>query len=343
VHLNDPGIRVLALKKAEDKDAFVIRLVELHGKDHRKVAISFASPITSAEETNGQEDVMGAAKLSHGAIETSFTPYQPRTFELHLARAPGTMVSIRSTPITLRYDSAVAGNNDRKVIGGFDTHHNALPADLLPAKIDFNGVTFQLGKAATGKRNAVTPNGQRITMPPGNYNRLYILAAAEEGDQNMTVKLGSHSESLKIENWTGFIGQWDTRQWKPLPTTTKVNGKDVAIRTDWQISANYQKWDLNSRGTPYVSPSSTDYLGLKPGLIKRDTLAWFMSHYITADGLEQPYAYSYLFGYSIDVPKDARTITLPNSPNIRILAMTAAKTAPRVTPTTPLYDSLEAK
>jgi len=213
----------------------------------------------------------------------------------------------------------------------------------LPAQIDFDGITFQLGAAATGKRNAVASRGQQILLPQGNYNRLYILAAAAGGDQNVAFQVGASSVNLTIQNWTGFIGQWDTRQWKPAPSTTKVNGKDVPVRTDWRISANNQPWDIDSRGTPYVSPSNADYLGLKPGFIKRDTLAWFMSHYNTAQGLEQPYAYSYLFGYSIDLPRGAHTITLPNNPHVRILAITVAAAAPAVMAATPLYDTLTAR
>ena len=343
VHINDRGIRILALKKAEDSDAIVIRLVELHGQEHKKVAISFAAPVISAKEANGQEDIKGAATLSDGAIEASFAPYQPRTFELQLAKAPARIAPIQSAPVKLEYDRAVAGNNDERVVDGFDFQHNALPADLLPARIEFNGITFHLGVAGTGKPNALTPKGQEIALPRGSYNRLYILAAAAGGDQTVTFRVGSSSQSLAIENWTGFIGQWDTRQWKPSLATAKVDGKDVVVRTDWRISANHQKWDLNSRGTPYVSPGATDYLGIKPGYIKRDTLAWFMSHYNTAEGLEQPYAYSYLFGYYLDIPRGAHTVTLPNNLNVRILAMTVAKNAPSVTPAAPLYDFLPGK
>jgi alpha-mannosidase len=298
--------------------------------------------VISADETNAQEDVTGSAKLSHGVLETSFSPYQPRTFALHLDKTRTPVVASRYVPLPLRYDTAVASNNDTPVVSGFDKQHDALPADLLPASIGFDGIVFHLGAAATGKLNAVTPKGQTIFLPTGSYNRLYILAAAD-GDQEVTFRAGTTPVNLKIENWTGFIGQWDTRQWKQAPLTTKVNGKDVPLRTDWRVSANHQKWDLDSRGTPYVSPTDSDYLGLKPGFIKRDTLAWYLSHYNTADGLEQPYRYSYLFGYSIDLPANTRTVRLPSNANVHILAMTAAEGVPHTQAAAPLYDDLKTK
>ena len=342
VHIDDPGVRILALKKAEDSDATVIRLVELHGQQHKKVAVSFASPITSATETNGQEENKGSANLSHGVLETSFTPYQPRTFALHLGAAPATMLPPPSEPVILHYDTAVASNNDTKTIGGFDKDHNALPAEAVPANLEFDGITFHLGSAATGKPDAVTAKGQTITLPAGSFNRLYILAASDNGDQKATFKIGAKPISLTIQNWTGFIGQWDTRQWKPAPKTAMEDGKEVTLRSDWAVSANHQKWDLDSRGSDVDTPDIGDYLGLKPGFIKRDTLAWYISHYHTANGLQQPYAYSYLFGYTVDLPANTHTVILPSNPNIRILAMTVAITTPDVAPAAPLYDTLKA-
>ncbi|MEO6923213.1 MAG: glycoside hydrolase family 38 C-terminal domain-containing protein, partial [Bryocella sp.] len=237
VKIDDPGVRILALKKAEDSDATIIRMVELHGQEHKHVAVTFAGAIASATETNGQEEHKGAATLSHGVLETSFTPYQPRTFALHLGKAPAMIAPIASALVVLHYDAAVTGHNDMKTVGGFDKEHNAIPANALPALLPYNGITFHLGATAAGKADAVTAKGQVIQLPEGSYNRVYILAASNDGDQNVTFKAGSKPVEMTIENWTGFIGQWDTRRWKPAPTTTLVNKKEVAVRTDWAISA----------------------------------------------------------------------------------------------------------
>jgi alpha-mannosidase len=83
-----------------------------------------------------------------------------------------------------------------------------------------------------------------------------------------------------------------------------------------------------------------DYLGLKPGYIKRAALAWYSDHYHTPLGLNEPYAYSYLFGYSIDLPPHSAKLTLPNNDKIRIAAIVVAREGPEVTPAQPLYDTL---
>ena len=81
--------------------------------------------------------------------------------------------------------------------------------------------------------------------------------------------------------------------------------------------------------------------GLRPGFIKRADLAWFSSQRRAADGSAEPYGYSYLFAYALDVPPGARTLTLPDNDRIRILAVTVADEPWVITPAHPLYDTLE--
>ena len=60
--------------------------------------------------------------------------------------------------------------------------------------------------------NAVVAKGQSIDLPAG-YNRVYVLAASTRGDQKTTFEVGAKKIELNIEDWGGFIGQWDDRQW----------------------------------------------------------------------------------------------------------------------------------
>jgi len=84
-----------------------------------------------------------------------------------------------------------------------------------------------------------------------------------------------------------------------------------------------------------------EYTGLTPGFVKSAPVAWFASHRHAADGANEPYAYSYLFAYTMDVPANAKTLTLPNNDQVRILAVTAADEGGQVVPAQPLFDTLE--
>lgn len=342
VQVSNPRVRMLALKKAERSDETIVRLVEMDGKPANGVQVKFAAPLAAAREVNGQELPMGPTTLRSGALETSFTAYQPRTFAVKLGAAPARLAASRSAAVALQYDVAAASNDDTKTVGGFDAAGNALPAEQLPRSITFNDVKFDLAPAATGKPDAVAAKGQTIALPSGNYNRVYVLAAAAGGDQQAAFRVGQQSDNVTVQDWGGFIGQWDTRQWKPEPDTITQgfggNTREVPMRKDWAVSANHAAWDLSFRGSPNWSPRyPEDYVGLKPGFIKHADVGWYATHHHTAAGLNEPYGYSYLFVYSLPVAAGTKTITLPDNERIRVVAVSVAQEAPGVRPVQPLY------
>ena len=307
VKIDNPRIRLLALKKAEQGDELVLRMVELDGKPQPMVRIAFMAPIAGAREVNGQEQPMGSVAVENGAIVTSFSAYQPRTFALKLQSPAATIPAVKSTPVSLRYDAAVASNDDARSTSGFNGKGDSLPAEMLPSEITFDGVQFRLSPAKTGVPDAVVAKGQTLQLPSGSFNRLYILAASADGDQKANFDVDGKSVELNIQDWGGLVGQWDDRQWSSIDSANDKYG---------------------------------DVTGIKPGYIKRADLAWYCSHHHDAAGKNIPYAYSYLFAYGIDLPPSAKALKLPNSPKIRILAISAAEENPEVKPAQPLYDEL---
>jgi alpha-mannosidase len=305
--VSNPRIRVLALKKAEQNDEIVVRLVELEGKPQRDVKISFNTAIISAREVNGQEQPGASTPVSDGALVTSFSAYQPRTFAVKLAASRTKVASVHSAPVALHYDLATASTDGTPSVGGFDGKGNAFAAEMLPEQITFNDVQFRLAAATTGSPNAVVAKGQTIDLPEGRYDRVYVLAASADGDQDAAFEVGKQKVELNIQNWGGFIGQWDDRQWSSKDTSNDDYG---------------------------------EMTGIKPGYIKRADLAWYCSHHHNAAGENVPYAYSYLFAYSIDLPAGVKTIKLPDNDKIRIMAMSVADESAEVKPVQPLYDVL---
>jgi alpha-mannosidase len=199
---------------------------------------------------------------------------------------------------------------------------------MLPRQLRFDGVRFQLAPAKTDSPNAVVAKGQTIDLPAGRFNRVYILAASADGDQKATFKLGSQPVALDIENWGGFVGQWDTRVWKNEP------------ERNWAVSAYHQPWPPEHTQQPWSPRYPEDYVGLEPGYIKRADLAWYASHHHTPDGLNEPYQYSYLFVYALDLPPNAKTLSLPDNDKVKVLAVSVAQQNPELHPAQPLYDTL---
>ena len=345
-------VRVLAMKKAEESDAVIVRLVEMNGQQQPDVHLTFASPVSTAREVNGQEQPLGPATIQNGDLVVSFGAYQPRSFAVKLAPPQAKVVAPESRPVALNYDVSVASPEGKPGEGCFDCdlnrqtseQGNALPAEMLPAQISFGGIQFQLAPAGLGKPDAVTTQGQKIQLPAGGFNRLYLLAAAYGGDQEATFEMASASTvsriGLKVEDWGGYIGQWDTRTW----TEKKV---EVPVPPEPAADDHSPRAERARRMRAYVQEhgpiirTRMEYTGLKPAYVKRAPVAWFASHRHAPGGANEPYSYSYLFAYEIDLPAGATTLTFPDNKRIRILAATVAKEAPRVTPAHPLYDTLE--
>jgi alpha-mannosidase len=332
--LDNSRVRVLALKKAEHSDEIILRLVEVAGKPADKVHLAFAAPVQAAREVDGQEMPLGPATVTNGKLVTDFTPFQLHTFAVKLTSPVKTVPPPQSQPLQLPYDTSVATPANRPTMGCFDCSFdtpeedqgNALPAEMLPGSVDFAGIQFSLAPAASGKPDAVTARGQILDLPQGKFNRLYLLAASAHGDQDAKFLVDDKPVSLTIQEWTGAIGQWDSRTWETHLQPVPLRPGSPTPRP----------------GTPPRMRQVKEFTGtLIPGFIKRADVAWFVSHRHAPDASNEPYAYSYLFAYALDLPANAKKLTLPNNNEIRILAVSAAGEVDEVRPSQPLYDTLE--
>jgi len=340
--VNNNRIRVLALKKAEaGSGEYIVRLVEMDGKAVPEVSVSFAAPVTAAREVNGAEEPVGPATVRNGSLVTSFRPFQPRSFAVRFGAPPARTAPVSSRPVKLPYDQCVATPDGRPGFGYFDNQGRALPAEMLPAEIDYAGIRFSLAPGGYGTYNAMIARGQKIALPQGSFNRLYILAASAGSDQRGTFLVGATPVELTVQDWSGYIGQWDNRQWN-------IRREPVPPPTPEQLAQQQARGGGAGRGggaaaqnQPPRMRTIEEMVGLTPGFIKPAPVAWFASHRHASDGANEPYAYSYLFAYAVELPAGATAVTLPYNQNLRILAITAAEGAPAVFPVQVLTDHLE--
>jgi len=321
--VSNSRVRVMTVKKAEESDEVIVRLVEVDGRAARNVRIAFAAPLAAAREVNGQEQPVGGATMNNGELVADFAGYQLRSFAVKLAASQSKLTPPQSQPLTLSYDRVAASRDGKQASEGFDADRRSLAAEMLPREIVCDGIRFSLAPAGNAQRNAVTARGEKISLPVGKFNRLYVLAASADGDQKASFGIGGNPVELTIQDWSGYIGQWDNRTWNRHQETLPPRPGSPA-------------------GTPPGLRTVLEYTGVTPGFIKRAPVAWFASHRHSADGANEAYAYSYLFAYSIDVPAEATRLTLPDNDKIRILAITAAQEGAQVSPAQPLYDTLAA-
>jgi alpha-mannosidase len=238
----------------------------------------------------------------------------------------------------LKYNLVAASDDGIATKSGFDAAGETLPAEMLPTTLPYGGITFRLGPPWKDHPNALVTRGQTIPLPTGKFNRVYILAAAD-GDQKGTFRFGNSSADLSIQDWQGYIGQWDNRTWIQRKVEMPRPPEPAADDHSWQAErARRIRARIQERGP--ITRIVPEYTGLTPGFIKRDPVAWYASHHYTAQGGNEVYAYCYLFAYSLDIPEGATTLTLPDNDKIRIMAITVADQSGSLRPAAPLYDTL---
>ncbi|MCA9294529.1 MAG: hypothetical protein KDA20_12020, partial [Phycisphaerales bacterium] len=310
-HVSTPQVDLRAIKAAESADRVIVRAQELWGQDAHGVRLALGSPIIDAFEVDGQERRIGLAKLDQGELVFDLTPYSPRAFSVRLARAEKHLTTARSTSIPLPFNRDVISTDDDRNDGSMDADGRSYPSEMLPERIVVDGVTFRTGPRETGALNAVACTGQTIRLPGEDCTHVSFLLAATE-DCKATFKVDGAPETIAVQAWTGFVGQWDDRIWdRPFA--------EIDYRTEGRV------------------------VGFTPGFIKPAEIAWFATHRHHPERGNEAYKFAYLFKHDIAVPFDAQQITLPNDPRVVLLAASAVSSAnARVRPAAPLYDTLAA-
>ena len=198
-------VDVMAFKKAEDSGYYIIRVNELYGKDANNVSIVLPGKIVDAYEVNGQEKKIGNADFSGGNLNFNMTRFLIRSFAVKLenAASPSTKPIQIVAELAFNEDgmSFDTKRSDGNIIGGF-----SIPAELIPSEIISEDIRFVTGNKADGQLNMLAAKGQKINLPAGNYNKVYILAAASE-DTRGDFKAGNLTTRINIQDWTGFVGQ----------------------------------------------------------------------------------------------------------------------------------------
>lgn len=305
---NSNLVEVQALKKAENSNEIIVRLRGLTPKAANGVAVSAAVPIASAREVNGQEGPIGSATVRDGKLIANVPGYSLKTYAIRLASPKRTAAPAASQAIKLPMDADVVSFDGNRKDGKFDSDGRTLAAEQLPNSIETDGIRFNLGPKADGAKNAVTARGQKIQIPAG-YDRVFLLAASAKGDRKVSFGIGNRQAPATIRDWGGYVGSWDNRLW---------------VGDLGPNFTNYGEWG-----------------GLVPGYVNPEEVAWYSSHRHHPTAGNEYYQYSYLFKYGFDVPAGARTITLPNDSNVKILAISVAKnTNDAVRPAAALYDTM---
>ena len=206
--ISNPQVGVMAYKKMENSDFYLVRFNELSGKDQQGVKVTFPSAVAEAYEVNGQEQRIGDAVLAKGSLSFDLSHYTLRSFAVKL-KPVGAKADLLQASLSLPFDADVISTDSNREDGRFDGGQN-LPAEQLPAVVESEDIRFTIGSKEDGEKNALLADGQTIRLPEGDYTKLYLLAAAND-DVKADFVVDGLARSLSIQSWRGYVGQFYNR------------------------------------------------------------------------------------------------------------------------------------
>jgi alpha-mannosidase len=282
---SSPAVGIMALKKMEHGDYYLVRANELTGKDQKGLRISFPGKIADAYEVNGQEQRLGTANFSGNALDFDLSHYTIRSFAVKFTAPSQPEGKPDQQTVSLPYNLDVFSFDHNRADGRFD-RDISFPAELVPSEIVSEDIRFHMGDTQDERNNAVACNGQTITLPQGGYDKLYLLADANDDTQD-SIRLDNRYYPVTIQRGTGYVGQFYKRN------LTQDNKSVISIEN------------------PYV---------------KKDNIAWFASHlHVGYPSRNDAYQYCYIYKYELDIPVGTRRLTLPDNRKIKIFAVTVGK------------------
>ena len=293
------SVGVMAFKKMEKGDYYVVRVTELTGKDQENLTLSFPATIEDAYEINGQEQKTGSVAFSGQTLNFGLSHYTIRSFAVKFANLASPVQKLKQEFVSLPYNLDVFSFDHNRTDGRYD-RGSSFPAELLPAEIISEDIRFKMGSTDDEQNNAVACNGQIITLPQGNFNKLYLLADAND-DVKDSMLIDNKICSFNVQKGTGLVGAFYKRN---------------------------------------LTPDNKTVLSIENPFAKKDNIAWFASHiHIGYPSQNDAYHYCYIYKYGIDIPSGTKQIVLPKDRRLKIYAITLVENNyPDVQPLQPLYD-----
>ncbi len=248
--LNKPQAGVMAFKKMEHSDYYLIRVNELSGKDIQNTELMLNGEITDAYEVNGQEQEIGPVRFSGNKLHFDLTHYTIRSFAVKIA-SPSFKNKTIQKAVNLPFNQDVMSFDDNRADGNLG-RGSSIPAEMVPREIISEGIRFRIGSTKDGENNAVRCKGQEIELPGDDFDHLYILATGIL-DTGGDFTIDQQVYPLKIQQWNGFVGQFYNRKFAQDGIT--VTGIDSPfVKQDniaWFASHSHQAYPSKNLAYEY--------------------------------------------------------------------------------------------
>jgi hypothetical protein len=119
------------------------------------------------------------------------------------------VASCRPVELSRRFDGFGITSAADPAAGAFDVSGSSFPAEDLPrgpALVEVDGVVFRFPDAELGQPDNLRCRGQRLELPVGLYDWIYVLAASERRSEDPLVL--EHAAGCTSRQWLRVSGFW---------------------------------------------------------------------------------------------------------------------------------------
>lgn len=283
--IESPQVALKALKKAESSNDYVLRFHETKGIPAANVKIKFASRIIAAKELNAIEEEIGAATFADSTLTISMTAFQPKTYSVQLA-APTT-------------NSTLSPPDSKPLTLAYNY-------DVISNQANMTNGDFD------GQQNSYSAELLPDTIISDGIS--FVMGPKADTKKNVVKCIGN-----KISIPAGY------KKLYILAATSNLKGSTANFyidKTPYSLNIPYFSGFVG-QGTAY------DFLAgdtvVNNNYFKTDNIAWAGDHMHNGNSkTDQPYVFTYLFKYCIELPAGATQLILPNNTAIGVFAVTAS-------------------
>ncbi len=200
---------VRAVKMCEYDNAFIIRVSESAGKQHRNVSLKLFKEIGSAELVNACEEKIKTLHVTNGGLRFNIDPFEVKTFKITYKEDIIRIPRERYSALELDYNAKgfTADSNMRNVIlqgSGF-----SLPYELLKRRITVGGIDFKFPQQVDDRYDVLVCRGQEIQIPI-KATKVYFIAASTQENQLETFSAGGVvPKNMVIHSMSNYASTWD--------------------------------------------------------------------------------------------------------------------------------------
>ncbi|HEV8241991.1 MAG TPA: glycoside hydrolase family 38 C-terminal domain-containing protein [Thermoanaerobaculia bacterium] len=275
------GGEVAALKEHEDGGEWVLRLFDPCGRGGR-ARVTFAAAVESSRELDGCED-------SAPALDVERPAFRPTTHAVRLSPPREAPPSPRFASVELPFDRTVVTRSGEPSAHGLGRRGLCFPAELWPARVEVEGTPFALAAAGAQGRQAVACRGQRLPLPAGDWQRLWLLVAAGDAEVRVELAVGAAAKISTPVVVPSAVA--------PLACEDQASGFGFGPLALWRV---------------------------RPGFHREGAVAWTVDHAHDRQGRDVAYTPLSLFAVDLAIAPGTSELLLPDAPEVFVFALSLA-------------------